>query len=282
MDRLNCTGLARGLTATELEDSMSRTVIAGVAMVVLVCGSLGAQVYQLRTPPPPVTAQYAEWQFNSEPLIVNSLIYYPTRETRFFDGQIMVQVGVYRSVPVYADVTLEPHSVIYVPVGRNLVRGYERRREGELAGTQGSRVPAFPVDIPSSFEPRERPIPPTLDSGASSTLVREPMAAVRVEPGSTSSASTATIESRPSTSRTPMTPTHVESIPPPSGNGGVWLMFNGSRWSSRGPAVVFDPDRFSKIGEYRGFPVYRTKDGRADDIWVTVVKDGPVAPYSRR
>src|SRR5262245_30353193 len=123
---INCTVLARGLTARELEDSMSRTMIVGVAMVVL-CGSVDAQVYQFRTPPPPVTAQYAEWQVNSEPIIVNSLVYYPTRETRFFDGEIMAQVGVYRSVPVYADVTLEAHSVIYVPVGRNLVRGYERR-----------------------------------------------------------------------------------------------------------------------------------------------------------
>src|SRR3954453_13718434 len=90
---------------------------------------------------PPVTAQSAQWQIYSEPIIVNGLIYYPTREMRFFDPRIMTQTGVYQSVPVYADVTLEPHSVLYVPVTRTMMRGYERRREGELAGTQGSRVP---------------------------------------------------------------------------------------------------------------------------------------------
>src|SRR5262245_54840880 len=202
--------VVRTLTACEPEDSlMTRAVLVGVATVVL-SSAMHAQVYQWRTPPPPVTAQYAEWQFSDEPIIVNSIVYYPTRETRFFDGGIMAQVGVYRSVPAYADVTLEPHSVIYLPVGRNLVRGYERKRTGELAGTQGSRVPAFRVDVPSAFGPREPEVPLTAVEGTSRTeppLVREPMAAVRLEPTSAS-----------------VKRTRVESIPPPSGINGVWLV----------------------------------------------------------
>src|SRR5690242_12666863 len=87
---------------------------------------------------------------NAQPITVNGLAYYPTSETRFFDGRIMAQVDVLQSSPVYSDVTLEPYSVVYVPISRYLVRAYERRRAGELAGTEGSRVPAFPVDIPSS------------------------------------------------------------------------------------------------------------------------------------
>jgi hypothetical protein len=74
----------------------------------------------------------------------------------------------------------------------------------------------------------------------------------------------------------------MESVARPSGANGVWLAYDGARWYSRGAATVFDANRFTKIGEYRGFPVYREKNGRADDIWIAVVKDGPVAPYARR
>jgi hypothetical protein len=46
--------------------------------------------------------------------------------------------------------------------------------------------------------------------------------------------------------------------------------------------VSFSPDRFVPIGAHRGFPVYREKSGDPDTIYVTVVADGPIAPYRRR
>ncbi len=243
---------------------MPRAALVLLSLPLLLSAHAGAQVYQWRTPPPPVTAQYAEWQFGNEPIMVNSVLYHPTRETRFFDGEIMSQVGVYRSVPVYADVTLEPHSVVYVPVGRNLMRGYERRRDGELAGTQGSRVPSFPVDIPTSSAPEPAPIP-------------APMTVPSPEP---EPPLTRELTSAPRTARA--APTHIESVPGPPGPNGVWLLYDGARWYSRGPATIFMADRFTRVGEYRGFPVYREKNGRLDEIWVAVVQDGPVAPYARR
>src|SRR5215510_7449951 len=178
--------------------AMPRVAHIALSLALLLSTTAAAQVYQWRTPPPPASAQYAEWQFNSEPIIVNSVLYHPTRETRFFDGGIMAQVGVYRSVPIYADVTLEPHSVVYVPVGRNLMRGYERRREGELAGTQGSRMPAFPVDILSGITPREPRIPIDVVGDSASALVREPMSAVRaVEPSTSVGTTTSSVGTRP-------------------------------------------------------------------------------------
>jgi hypothetical protein len=238
-------------------------VLGSIALLPTVAG---AQVYQWRTPQPPVTAQYAEWQFNDEPLIVNSVLYHPTRETRFFDGQIMAQVGVYRSVPVYADVTLEPHSVVYLPVGRNLMRGYERRRSGELAGTQGSRTPAFPVEVLTPNGPVPESIP-------SSSQIFVPTSAS--EPPLNRELTSAARTARSA-------PMHIESIPGPSLPNGVWLQYDGMRWYSRGQATIFVRDRFTQVGEYRGFPVYRENNGRPDEIWVAVVKDGPVAPYARR
>src|SRR5580765_2913224 len=231
-----------------------------------------AQVYQSKTPLPPVSAQYEAWQFNDEPILVNGLIYYPTRERRFFDGEIMSQVGVYRHVPVYADVTLEPHSVVYLPIGRQSMRGYERRREGELAGTTGSRMPAFPVEVASSITTMSRELRPEVlapigTSGTFSTAgaaIPAPAPEVAIE--------TAERPNVPRPSRT-----NIESIPQPRDNNGVWLEYAGSRWYSDGAAAVFDPNRFIEIGNYRGFPVYRDKSRGADEIWVTVVAGGPVA-----
>jgi hypothetical protein len=79
--------------------------------------------------------------------------------------------------------------------------------------------------------------------------------------------------------------TRIEIIPAvtPSGPNGVWLQFNGARWYADGAAVPFSPDRFEPIGEYHGFAVYRDKQGRkTNEIWVSVVKNGAVAPYTRR
>src|SRR5262245_56533464 len=220
---------------------MRRILWTSVLTLVASLPILGrAQVYQFQSPPPTVPAAAADWQINSEPILVNSLVYYPTRETRFFDGQIMVQVGVYRSAPIYADLTLEPHSVVYVPIGRNLMRGYELRREGFLAGTQGSRVPAFPVDIPSSIQPREAPVPPVVGE-----LSRELMSAPRTE----------VLTSAPRTDSTDFgniprpARTHIESIPPPTSSSGIWLEWNGQRWYSDGPATIFSAERFTKVGD---------------------------------
>ena len=46
----------------------------------------------------------------------------------------------------------------------------------------------------------------------------------------------------------------------------------------RGGAVFAGPLRAG--WGYQGFPVYRDKIGGSDDLWVAVVKDGPLAPYA--
>lgn len=212
---------------------------------------------------PTVTAQSADWQISSQPIVVDGLVYYPTRETRFFDKEIMTQTGVYLGVPVYADVTLEPYSVLYVPLSRMMMRGYERRRDGELAGTTGSRVPSFPVDIRTDAESEARTFTIPGAAGTGGTLPA---------PG----ASVFT----PDVPR--VTRTRMESIPRPRGNDGIWVEYAGERWYSDGPAVVFDAQRFHQIGVYRGFPVYRDAERGAEEIWVRVVADGPVAPYTKR
>jgi hypothetical protein len=238
-----------------------------------------AQVFAFRTPPPDVSAAAAGWQINSEPIVVGGLTYYPTRGFRLFDGQVMAQAGLFAGVPVYADMTIEPYSELYVPLGSGRMRVYERRRERELAGTTGSHVPTFPVDSPSVPAPRER-----LVLGASDRAVgtggsdsdRAIGTGGSSVPRAISDSGSTMIPARTRPRRTVITPVQ-DGV-----TNGVWLAFNGGRWYSDGPAASFSADRFEPVGEYHGFPVYRDKTSVSADIWVSVVKDGPLAPYRKQ
>ena len=244
-----------------------RAYWSGVVLtIVLLLPNVGkAQVYQVAAPAPDVSAGGAEWQIASEPIVVGGLTYYATRAFRLFDGQVMVQTGLYENVPVYSDATLEPYSEIYVPVGSGRMRVYERRRERELAGTTGSHLPTFPVDSPSAPAPPERVVG---TSGAFDGGI--------FLPRGTSDQSVPTEQPRPRHTLI------VTGVPLTGAPNGVWLEFGGARWYSNGPAVSFSSARFEPIGSYRGFPVYRDKASNADQLWVAVVKDGPLAPYSKK
>lgn len=237
-----------------------------VLTVALLMPTIGnAQVFVFRTPPPDVSAAGAGWQINSEPIIVGGLTYFPTRAFRLFDGQVMAQTGIFESVPVYSDTTIEPYSELYVPLGGGRMRVYERRRERELAGTTGSHVPTFPVDSPSVPAPRERIV---LGESAVGTAGFSVARAV-------SDSASAVMPERTRPRHTVMTAVQSGVA------NGVWLEFSGQRWYSDGPAASFSADRFEPVGEYRGFPVYRDKTSTRADIWVSVVKDGPLAPYRK-
>jgi hypothetical protein len=230
-----------------------------------------AQVGQFRTHPPQVSAAAAEWQINSEPMPFAGLVYYPTREIRQFDGQVMAQMGVYQGVPIYADLTLEPYSLVYVPLGPDRVRMYERKRDHELAGTTGSRAPSFPVESPSV-------VPETLVTGPSDERQAAPARVVSTV------GSVAPTPAPVETAAAPVRPRHtrIGSIPAPHAPNGIWLQFDGKRWYSAGVATSFSPDRFTPVGEYRGVPVYRDRNSAKDEIWVPMVKGGPLAPYTLR
>ena len=240
-----------------------------------------AQVFSFRTPPPTASAAGADWQINSDPIVVAGVVYYPTRGFRMFDGQVMVQVGVFDRVPVYADTTLEPYSLLYVPTGGARMREYERRRAGDLASTTGSRPPSVPVVVATARAPFE-PEPGTSGAPAATYGGVRTDTAVVAASGRTESVA-------PSAVGTVGTPDHsrrrrssIESIARPDAVNGVWLEFDGARWYADGPAATFSPDRFEPVGDYRGFAVYRDRTNRKNEIWISVVKDGPLAPYSKR
>jgi hypothetical protein len=257
---------------------MRRFVAGLVLSVAVLLPKVGnAQVSPFRTPTPEVNAAAASWQVNSEPMTFEGLIFYPTREYRQFDGQVMAQIGVYEGVPVYADTTIEPWSLVYVPVGRERVRAFERARTRELEGTSGSRSASF-ATMPSSGG---SPVTVTPSSAMVPSVAERPVGtAGSVAPRATGMNSY--VANIPERSRA--TRTRIETIPQPRATsaGGVWLEFNGNRWYSAGSAVPFVSDRFTPVGQYRGFTVYRATTGDRDRIWVAVVPDGPVAPYEKR
>jgi hypothetical protein len=236
-----------------------------VATLVPKVGS--AQVYQFATPPPEVTASTAAWQIAGAPILVDGIVYYATALVRPFDGNVMRQVGVFDGVPVYADATLEPFSVVYVPVARGM-RTYERQRSGDLAGTTGSQAPSMPIEPITGIRSDERAV---ATNGHVQVAMRAPMAAIGDVPARAANIA-------------PIHPlrTRVESVPRPRDNDGVWIEYEGAKWYSDGAAVAYRPERFVRVGTYRGFPVYRERDGASHDIFVAVVHDGPLAPYAKR
>jgi hypothetical protein len=228
-----------------------------LTVAVLLPESAPAQAMQFRTPAPEVTAAAAPWQINGEPIVVSGLLYIPTREMRMFDGQVMAQIDVYQRVPIYADTTHEPFTVVYVPVSRDRMRAYER------AADSGFAIPSGRGTVP---------VP----------LARSAIGAVPEEPSAvgTTGKIVTSPPRMPAASSSPRT--RVESIPRPRGINGVWVEFEGGRWFSNGHAMPYSPDRFTRIGEYRGFPVYRDRTSNRDEIWIPSVIGGPVTPYARR
>lgn len=270
---------------------MRRVVCAAVVLVTFnAARSADAQAYRHETPPPTVTAASAAWQASGEPIFHAGNFYYPAGSTVFFDGKVMVRTGSYEGVPLYADVTLEPFSIVYVPVAGSLMRPYERRRDGELAGTVGSRTPSFPIgrdaeadssawDAFGAMYPRIAGLTPPTPRGAATrrddSVARRPAMDETFEPvGAVMIAPRAMVPGRMNYGN--------GMLSQPSSENGLWISFQDVRWFAAGPAVRLDTTRFESAGSYNGFPVYRERGGSPNRIYVTTVQHGPVAPFERR
>lgn len=259
---------------------MRRCLILVVVSVALLLPTIGnAQPDKFPEPEPQVTAANVDWQIRGEPIFYASNFYWPVGPTVFFDGRVMVRSGQYEGIPLYADPFLQPYSVVYVPIGSSVVRPYVRRQPG--AGTIGAvNAPRYvapnpePVVIAESVTAQSSSAPRAAGTGGT-TVSRAIGTGGSMVPRATDGVDNVRIE-RPRPQRSIARPT-----PEPRGKNGIWLMFNGARYYSAGPAVSYSADRFTPIGSYRGLPVYGEKSRPADEIFVPVVQDGPLAPYRR-
>lgn len=247
--------------------TLSATFIAGFA---------AAQVMSLPTPAPTVTADQQDWYRAGEPIPYGDTLYYPAGAIRHFDGNRLVRSGAHRGVPLYTDKFLEPYGKIFVPLSGGLVQPYERRREGDLAGTTGNEAPSFPVA--SSAEAAR-----TGSTGPGPTVI-EP---TRTEEGVRSQdRPSARPQDQPSdqlaalgtTGATASGASALMSLKRPTGLNAVFITYQGSRWRPAGPPVEFSEARFRAIEDYQGFPVFVERSGDATRIYLPS-RAGMLTPY---
>src|SRR3954447_13085599 len=123
---------------------MRSRALAGVFMLVFAAGA-GAPVLWQPASPPLVTAENETWYRAGGAIEWNGDLYYPAGAPEAFNRYQMARAGSYRGIPLYTDTTLEPYSIVFVPIGGGRMQPYERPRTGMLAGSVGSRTPSFPT-----------------------------------------------------------------------------------------------------------------------------------------
>jgi hypothetical protein len=259
---------------------MRRWLAAVCLMCVALCARVEAQVRLQPQPYPATIAVNEPWYLAGTPLEIFGDVYFPTGPTVFFKPNEMVPTVTYRGVTVYSDTTIEPYSIVYVPIGRGLLRPYERRRSGALAGTVGSTTPSFPIVRDSEVRV---PVNPMISpSGAIdlSTLPPPAAPAAREAVAPPAAVGTAGATSVP---LPPAQPTHMMTIERPRETTGVWIAFGDARWRAAGPPERMSRERFVRYGDYRSFDVFvdrSTGTAKPDRIYLPLGR-GLVAPYER-
>lgn len=261
---------------------MSTRLRMGAALTILAAASAASgQVQSRPADPPSVTAANESWYQSREPVEFAGERYFRAGAAVFFDGNTMVRSGYYHGVPVYLDATVEPYSVILVPVGRGLLQPYERLRRGDLAGTTASRTPSFPVRATaegSSFP--EAPMAPTVLPQAASAIGRSGDAERLEAGGAARFIGTAGERPVPPPAAARSQDAPMVSIVKPEGNSGVWIHYAGVKWVSAGPAVPLRAAEFRAVGRYDGFPVFMRRN--EEKVIYLPTRAGLVAPYRAR
>jgi hypothetical protein len=250
-----------------------------VLAVSIVSLPAGGQTLVQPTPGPAVTAENEPWFVSRAPLVFGGTLYFPAGAQVHFNQNEMVPTGFYGRVPVYVRTTLEPRSVIFVPLTGGVMQPYERRRSGELAGTEGSTAPSFPIENAaeaSASEPRTLRAPGPPIAGVAATMgVASPEYAATAPPAEPARAvgTTGTVDVIRGRSLT--------SASRPEGLNGIFINYSSRRWFNSGEAVPFDSAAFKRIGTYGSLPVY-SRPGVPETIFIPVTESatGLVVPYS--
>ena len=267
---------------------MRKILIA--CLLALAASPVAAQMISRPTDAPTVSAVGQSWYELREPILYAGEAYYPAGATVFFNANQMVRTGHFNGVPVYADATRDPYSVVYVPIGGGQLKPYERRRSGELAGSTGSTLPSFPValrpDGPIELMAAGAPTNLPYSGGAIGAFTPEVTPPVVFVPAVSTAAPACRCEQAaplavPTAAVVPLPTDRVAvlSVRRPDNNDGVWIRFDGATWVSTGVAEPFTT-AFTQVGELAGFPVYRKQDGGS--VIYLESRGGLLAPYRRK
>ena len=238
-----------------------------VIIALLVAVPAAAQIQIRPSDPPIVTAENDAWYRLGEPLQFAGDLYVPAGAARFFNGNTMVRTGHYNGVPLYADTTIEPYRIVYVPIGRGLMQPYERRRS-DLAGAFASRTSPLSA---AAVAPTSPPQP----IGA--------VSAFTPEPGAVGTTGVAAAARRAPDRALPDRAVPDRAVPTitlrrADSNDGIWVSYQGQKWVSAGPVVPLSALEFEPSGNYAGFPVYTKRGASSDTIYLPMTRT-QVAPY---
>jgi hypothetical protein len=253
-----------------------RTVALPFLFAALLSGSALAQATWQPTQPPLVTAENTRWFQTGEPIVWNGDFYYPAGAAQGFNAYQMVRSGSFRGIPLYSDATLEPYSIVFVPIAGGRMQPYERRRTGDLAGTTGSRAPSLPTDfgVEGSVNASiaQALAPPTYARAYDLAPLEEaPPQAVGTSG-----------RMEPETIREYVPPAGpVTSAIPPTGENAIWVNFAGKRWYAAGRSIAYDASELNEIGRYQGWTVY-TRHGDPDGTIYISSRPGRLAAYAAR
>lgn len=234
------------------------------------------------TPAPTVTADNEPWYQLREPVIFAGEYYFPAGPAIHFLPNEMVPSALFHGVPLYSRTTIEPYSVVFVPIAGGMMQPYERRRTGDLVGTTGSSVPSLPVDMsPMPDSPRgiQAAGPPVV----STQPVAEPPEGTYAadllnrsrETGNVGNASTGMLGKA--------TPSRNAKARKIDTSKGIFVEFQNQRWYSAARPQSLDPRSLKQIGELNGFPVFTARGSNGATIYIPVSKDADAyAAYSKR
>jgi hypothetical protein len=197
------------------------------------------------TDPPLVTAANESWYVLREPVQFAGDLYYPAGPAVFFNGNTMVRSGHYNGVPLYMDATVEPFTVVLVPISRGLMQPYIRTQV------------TFPAVVMAAVSPTAPPLSP----GAISVYTPETAGTVGI------STPVAARETYVPLTDVVGTATSASTRPQAA-----------EKWVSAGKAIPLTAAEFVQVGEYAGFPVFARRDFNQEVIYLPSLA-GMIAPY---
>ena len=253
-----------------------------LVLAMLVSASANAQATWQPSSAPLVTAENTTWFQAGEPIAWNGDFYYPAGAAQGFNQYQMVRSGSYRGIPLYTDTTLEPNSIVFVPLNGARMQPYERRRAGALAGTTGSRAPSLPTTIGAEglapVDIQQAQGPPAFVRAYDVTPVDEPFQA-QVLPEPVIPAAGPVAVGTSGTTPGPAQP--VTTVLPPTGLNAIWLEYAGQRWYGVGKSIAYEASKLNEVGTYRGWTVYALKGDATRTIYIPSIP-GRLAPYTRK